>query len=243
MSLPPVTGWVVDALRLTVFTGEPMSLESAGYFEALTGTPPQAFVTRPQAGEYSETGPFQEGQLELKAVLNRLDWLYTATPVLGPTAPSLGQFVEQLEKFVEKFGNWLAASDLKPIRVAVGAAIFYRTEGRTENNALIKDLAPFITFDPSSVSDVAFQFNFQIPSRNSANVVINRLTRLMSMQVRMFNFAAGNTLADVEHTLCRVELDFNTAEASGASVQQLDALPLLREIQDLMVRQVERGAE
>lgn len=240
MPLPPVTDWFVDVLRLTVFTAEPMSLESAGYFQALTGSPPESAVTRRQTAEYSESGPFEVGQLELKGVLNRLDWIYTAIPVPGPTAPSLGGFVEQLDMFVDRFGGWLAGANLAPIRVALGAAIFKLTEDRTGNNALIKELAPFITFDPSRVSDVAMQFNFQTTSQQT-DVTINRLTRMSSMQVRMFNFGVGNTLADVEHAMCRVELDFNTADASGQVVQQINAVPFLREFRDLMVRQIEEG--
>jgi len=242
MPLPPLTGWLVDALRLTVFTTEPLSLESAGYFQALVGSPPESASTKRQTGEYSESGPFDQGQLELKGVLNRLDWIYTAVPAPGPTAPALGPFVDQLDNFVERFGTWMAGANLDHIRVALGASLFHVTEGKTENNALIKDLAPFLTFDPGRVSDLALQFNFQIGSRQ-ADVVINRLTRLSSMQIRMFNFGVGNSLAEVEHAMCRVELDFNTADASGSLVQQIDPNLFLREFRDLMVRQMERGGE
>lgn len=75
MALPDLKEWRVEALRVTLFGTEPFAPTGENWWKIVTGTDPEAAVNKPQSGEYSESGTFLNGQLELKTAFNRTDWI------------------------------------------------------------------------------------------------------------------------------------------------------------------------
>ncbi|CAG2129377.1 hypothetical protein [Cupriavidus numazuensis] len=241
MSLPPIGDWEVDALRLIFFTQEPSRVEGAGYFRSLTGADPESVLKKPHVAEYSEIGPCEDNQLEIKGGFNRTELTLSAIPKPGPTAPSLGKLVDRIEPFVEKFGAWFSEAQISANRIALAVGVWRPTEGRVASNTLIHELAHFAKFDPAAIRDVALQFNYATSSSFLPSVELNRMVRLLSLEAKMLEFSPSGTVSEHSQCMCRVELDFNTSEACAAEVLSSDASRFLPEFRDLILSDLAEG--
>lgn len=242
MPFPVLSEWRIEALRFTAFGPAILPAESLNLLSRFAEIEPES-KAKQSSGEYIESGSYKGGSAEIKALGNRIDVLWNAVGQSMMAPPSVGQLSDDMEPFFGQCIAFLESLEISPIRLAVGGVAHCTTLGRDENNALIKGLVPFLSFEPSAIRDFAIQFNVRKFSTASQEIEVNRLLRLQSIQFRPLMVAVETQIVPQEIFATRVEFDYNTASESVASVPTINRGVLIRELCDDVLRFFREGLQ
>ncbi|CAG4906394.1 hypothetical protein [Paraburkholderia saeva] len=211
MALPELAGWRAEAVRATFIANAPVTANGKGWWQAFTGTAPDTVLSKPNAAEHSESGPFGVGRLEMKVAFNRVDWVYMPIAEPGPSVPSLGEAQEIMPALNEALAAWLASDDTPFVRTAYGAGLLYPASDVIEGNRAMLAYLPFISMNPELGRDLFFQTNFPRPSSVLDGGVVNRISKLMSATAQVINIGGSGPVPTIQsHYFARVELDLST---------------------------------
>lgn len=231
MALPELAGWQMELLRFSFIANEPVTAAGKNWWQTATGSAPETVVSKPNASEHSESGPFGSGQLEMKVAFNRVDWLYTPQISPGPGAPSLGDITDILESLHTPLTNWLAVDETPYVRLAFGPTMHLQVSDIADANRAVLAYLPFLQINPETARDVFSQINFPCNSATVEGLVINRLNRFMCMTAQMINITPGQAIPIIKTLyFCRTELDFNTDAERTEPIPASRRVDVMREL-------------
>ena len=178
-SRAPIDAWQAHQLRLTCFaTPDALPLRPNGWWEAITGAPPERIEDMPKLGRHLEEGPFLDGSLTLSIEMNRINWVLNSPIAIDPAegvkgVPSAGSFPAVRDAFLEQVLRWVS---LAPSchRLAFGAGLFLPVTSREEGYRSLAAYLPFAP-DPETSFELKYQINRPRRSRVQPELKINRL--------------------------------------------------------------------
>jgi hypothetical protein len=178
-SRAPVDAWQANHVRLTFFaTPDALPLRSSGWWEAITGAPPERIEDKPKLGRRLEEGPFLDGSLTLSIEMNRINWVLNSLITIDPTGgvkdvPSAGSFPAVRDAFLEHVLRWVPSAP-SCHRLAFGAGLFLPVTSREEGYRSLAAYLPFAP-DPETSFELKYQINRPRWSRLQPELKINRL--------------------------------------------------------------------
>lgn len=212
MSIPELTSWKLELIRLTIFLAEPCSTEQ-NWWQYVTGNEPETSVSKRQTGDYIDEGNFSDWKLSLTINVhnqNRIDWLaYSQSP--SPDGfSSIGQYMEQSQIFFEALNGWLLKECPSVSRIAYGVILINEAPNRTAAYQMLESCLPFIKFDIDNWSDFFFQTNKKGKSTVVEGLALNQLSKWNALKLMRIH-VENMSFSQVESHACRLELDINTA--------------------------------
>lgn len=233
MALPELAGWQAESLRVTFIANEPVAAAGKNWWQAATGSPPDTIVSKQNISEHSESGAFGNGQLEMKVMFNRVDWLYTPTASPGDALSTLGCAKDVFDALKAPMAAWLHVSDTPYVRIAYCPTVLRPVEDLVGGYRMVASYLPFLQIDPEVAKDVFFQINFPCKSNILDEMTINRLNRFMCATAQIINMGPGQLvpLIQTQH-YCRAELDFNTDAERSTPIPSDICVDLISELVD-----------
>lgn len=241
-SLPPLSQWQVDVLRLTAFPTPAAKFEEPKWWTELTGKPPEVRNVRPAKKELTEEGPFDQGKLTMQVQPLRIDWNYSQASEEKPDdliIPTVGSFTDVADKFVKLMLTWLSPSIVPPLRrLAFGAVLLQPVEDRTKGYELLANYLPSVDLSSDS-SDFIYQINRPRSSQLGllTDRKLNRLSKwscgaFQRAQVQLSPEATAKMLGEKQFA-CRLELDINTSADYKDELPKQKLADLFRELFEL----------
>ncbi len=178
-SRAPIDAWQANQLRLAFFaTPDALPLRPQGWWEAVTGAPPERIEDKPKLGQHLEEGPFLDGQLSMSIEMNRINWIFSSSIIVDPAGgvegiPSAGSFPVVRDSFLEQILRWLPTAP-SCHRLGFGASLFLPVRNREEGYRSLAAYLPFAP-DPETSHDLKYQINRPRRSILSPELKINRL--------------------------------------------------------------------
>lgn len=210
MALPDINAWRVETLRFTFFFREVQSGRGTGWWKSLTGQEPDTVTSRPQVGEHIESGAFDDGQLELKVAINRVDWTLNFPFAMLSDAPAGKDVAAQMIKLFGKVLEWKKGLALPVTRVAFGFVGMFPVESIAKGNELLCDFAPYMNFDTATASDVMVQINRPEVSNIVPSLNLNYVNKLGVLTGQFMQLAMGGFPQLTFSHVLRLEYDFST---------------------------------
>lgn len=242
MELPSIAGWDTEMVRMTFFANEPFSAEGKNWWQLVTGSSPETVVSKPVASEHSESGPFGQGLLEMKASFNRVDWLYMPTFNPGVGRPSLGSARETLGELVDRLSSWMDSNPASWVRLAFGAVTLLKVDTTADANDVILQYMPFLQFDPEKARDVFIQINYPVDSEVVGELKVNKLSKFMAATAQFVNIGLGAMVPTFKvENFCRAEFDINTSGERSLALPGECVKPLAKELLDCCVEVLSSG--
>ncbi len=241
--------WEAELLRLTGFTAEPQQIEDLSWWAELTGQLPEVRTSKPKAGELSDHGVLEGGQLRLLVRPPRIDWLFTGVsqPEGEEESPfrTLGSLPGSLDKFSSLMLTWLESSCPPLKRMAFGAKVFTPVDGQQTAYRLLADYLPAVQLDPEGMSDFLYQINRPRVSSRWDGLRLNRLSKWSASLTRLDTLALDSGeirgLPGGAWFACNLELDINTDAAFEGEFSGEELCPLFQELVDLGIEIANRG--
>jgi hypothetical protein len=225
MTLPDQKEWRVEALRVTLFGTEPFAPAGENWWKTVTGTDPEAAVNKPQSGEYSESGTFLNGQLELKAAFNRADWVLSFPFIGMPGTPEPKEMSVLLDEFIAAISGWANTRQLPVTRIAVGSVALQVVQNIATGNMLISKYVPFcdVSANPK-VTDLFLQLNVPYASGVTGGPV-NTVTKWAVQERQVFTIGNMGMPQISSNTMILSEFDLSTpAQGLSLSLNMFEAL-------------------
>lgn len=228
------SAWGADTLRLTLFHPVAEVVRADGWWEQVTGEPPESTTGKPKTGERVELGPIGEAQLLLNAQPHRgrIDWVCKSgddpetSPHSFPTGAGL--FVNLMNKFLQR-------DDLPTVnRLAFGAVVWLPVADVKQGYETISDYLNF-TLDRETSQDFMYQINRRRSSKAAPGKNVNRLMKWSVSKISKQSLAVSDeglvAVAASEDIAagCRLELDINTVPDERAEIGRECYVPLLSE--------------
>lgn len=210
--------WQAEGFRLSVFLDDAIDPTNMSFWEQLVGDPPDEVQRKPREQSFKEGGPLFSGRLSVEASKDRIDWRLNFDPNnASDQLPILGSYDSLKEQFRKLMREWF--THCPPThRLGYGAVLLLPTETSSEACKLLDDLLPAINIDWENTYDFLYRINRRRPSRcNIQGLEINRLATwsVASVSGVRVNFAPSRPIPSIiqlsDSTLCRLELDINTA--------------------------------
>ena len=251
-SLPALTAWQTESLRLTLFHRIDAEVEHSTWWSELVGEPPETQTSLTRMQGHRDEGPVKGGKLILGIQPGRIDWQHIIDP--GNTSsidihPTLGNFAEAVEKFAGLMLHWLkAASYPSADRLAFGAGLVQQAENGQVGLSQLSEYLSGVDVDTAGSSDLLYQINRPRDTRTDiANLRINRLSR-WSVQAFVWlqgrfsaNPPAMEQIPGPEGVSCRLTLDVNTVPNRAIELTP-ELLPaVFEELVDLGKEIAEKG--
>lgn len=225
MALPDLKEWRVEALRVTLFGTEPFAPTGENWWKIVTGTDPEAAVNKPQSGEYSESGTFLNGQLELKTAFNRTDWILSF-PIIGmPGSPEPKEISALLDQFIAAISVWANKKQLPVTRIAVGAVALQTVQNIATGNMLVSKYVPFCDVSKNpSITDLFLQINIPYTSDVTGGPV-NTVTKWAVQERQVFAIGNMGMPQISSNTVILSEFDLSTpVQGLSLSLTMFEAL-------------------
>lgn len=220
MALSDSAAWQIEVVRLTVFAGA-MKVDAKGkdWWRQVTSIEPQQASVRNQV-EYSESGPYKSGTLELKTTFNRIDWVLTPSPT-GPGVPTLGTLSDIVPAIFGDFVAWLQSLELPVLRVGTGINVLRQMPSLVDANREIARRMNGAQIDVDAVQDLLFQVNYPESSRVIDGLLINRIGKWSAAVAHFMQFQAGLTAPpQIEYSyFVRGEIDVNSSPVNNSSIE------------------------
>lgn len=243
-TLPHITAWQAETLRLTVFHSPDVHVAEPTWWAELRGEPPEIKLSRPKVGAQREEGPFEEGKLVLAVQMGRIDWLFTIAIDKEPNAEgilTIGNFPESLGKFLELMQRWFELGSCPSAqRLAFGAVLLQPVESLQKGYRRILEYLPYVESGPEGSSDFLYQINRPRDSHSEIpGLRINRLSKwsvagLTRMQSKLsVSPPSVMYFQGQEHFACRLGLDINTAVDLKEELTREQLPVIFRELVDL----------
>ncbi|TDV54422.1 hypothetical protein EC919_104158 [Pseudomonas graminis] len=227
MALPEISAWRVEVLRFTFFYSEPQSGRGRDWWKALTGIDPETTVNKQQTGEYVESGPYLQGQLDLKVAFNRLDWTLTYPLASMPDYVPPMDLQTSLDTMYDAFKK--ITLDPNVIRVAFGAVLLMPVENAHKGNIIFNEYMPFVKVDLDNVEDLFLQVNFPYVARSYDGMKINNVAKWSVMSGQFMQMAIGGFPQISTNFLVRGEVDLSSAGERQTPLDGESVIPLLDE--------------
>ena len=230
--------WQTESLRLSAFVAEPLDSASASLWEPLVGAEPEAVHRMPRDRKTKEEGPFLDGFLSVEASDIRIDWRFGHDPKNPITElPVVGSYSGIHSEFRELMKEWFVHCPTIQ-RLAYGAVLLVPVNDASKGNQLLNNLLPTVDIDPGT-SDFMYRINRRRPARSVEGLAINRLSTwsvLSIVGIRLDLPVLEQGVSPVAHTdrsVCRLELDINTAPEFGEEMTHSVASEVFLELVDL----------
>jgi len=241
-SLPPLSQWQVEVLRLTAFPIAAAKLDEPKWWSELTGKQPEVRNVRPAKGELMEQGPFDQGSLSLQLQPLRIDWYFSQT--IGEKLddiliPTVGSFTDLADKFVKLMLTWLSPSIVPPLRrLAFGAILLQPVEDHAKGYELLANYLPAVNLSSDS-SDFMYQINR--PRSSQLKLLTDRkLNRLSKWSCSAFQHGrlqispeGSASVFGEKQFACRLELDISTSADFKDELPHQILADLFRELFEL----------
>jgi hypothetical protein len=241
-SVPTVSPWQVEAIRLTGFPLPLSEIDPSGWWVNVVGEPPETESSRPKVGLYKREGSFDGKRLALDVQLGRVDWtlgpLAETSGMPPETLPVIGPFDSALSAFVPLMHNWLGLA-VPMTRLAFGAVLAQPVSDRKAGYLKIAAYLPSIRLDPETSSDFFYQINRPRDSKSGiSGLRINRLTKwsvllFQTLGVSLEKTQMRTTGYGVTETACRLELDINTLPEFSQPLPQGKLAEIFDELVDM----------
>ncbi len=244
-----LSDWVVENLRLTLFTvPHDFSLDRT-YWQDLLGQPAEKRTTSPKNLLINEEGPFENGILRFGSNPTRIDWILVGDPRgEGNKEPSffIGSLDGVKESFVKLMLQWLPHSPPSN-RMAFGAFLHLPVNNREEGYRTIAPYLGSVKLDAEGSSEFLYQINrpreFHVAGVN--NFKINRLTRWsvtesVPLQIGIERDKITASKGEKEYS-CRLELDINTPPDLEGELPQGKVMEIFKELVDLGMEIIREG--
>jgi len=240
-TLPDISEWQVQQLRLTAFPSPSTSLAHPKWWEELLGTEAETRNVRSGKGEITEQGPFEQGTLTLKVTPFRIDWTLdlrldeTLVDLDDDSMPSIGSFPDIGDKFTKLMHGWLSSATAPVLqRLAFGAVLLQPVDSYEDGYRLLSRYLTNIKLE-ASWQDFLYQVNKPRLSKvqELEGHSVNRLTKwsCASWQRRLVQMGSEGTkdVSGEKHYACRLELDLST---SGEFIGELPKTALASELSE-----------
>jgi len=252
MSLPPISVWQAEILRMTVF--HPIEIQTAqpSWWEDLRKELPEAISLDPKRPSERHEGPFEEGRLVLTLQPGRIDWVFTIDIGRESNAqriPTIGVFTDSLESFLSLMVQWLQEGKSPQVRrLAFGAVLLRPVESLKHGYAQILAYLPHVELGPEPASDFLYQINR--PRDSSYGIRGLKINRISTWSVASFTMLRSVAPAGVpamehfrgpERFACRLALDINTVPQQGKILPQEELPHLLQELVEFGKEITQRG--
>ncbi len=220
MALPDSSMLRVEAIRFTFFSDGPINARGKDWWQLVTGSAPETTQSRQQMGEYSESGPFQDGQFELKVSFNRIDMIL-GFPFAGlPDSVQIQDYDRRLRDFTALVANWINTSSVNIVRIAFGSVLLFPVSDPIVGNKLVSEYLPSFSYDVNSVTDVFVQMNLPTPSKLVPTLIINELTKIGTLTGQFVQLGVGGFPALTVDHFVRVEFDMSTAADAAVPIDK-----------------------
>ena len=243
----PLSNWQTEGLRLSVFMRDPIEFANVAHWEPLLGQPPVERVVRPSQQIQKEEGPFLDGWLSVETTINRIDWRVSPNPRSAPQSlPVIGAYDEWETSFSQLMRRWIATSPATH-RLAYGAVLLLPRTTMSEAYSTLSELLPTVDIDPHNTFDFQYRINRRRPSKIlSGRLQINRLSTWSAGEIARIDvdLSSGKTPRIrnvVDGTVCRLELDINTAPEYGEVIDKDRVASILDELIKLGGELASRG--
>jgi hypothetical protein len=233
--------WLVESLRLTAFTSDPLSAKGLEWWSALTGSDPESISSRAGLGVHTATGTFSDMNLTLNLAPGRVDWFFYGTPSEDSLAPTIGSFSKATVRFDEVLPLWLDKNVVSIQRLALGVIARMPVDDKVSGYRRMAALLPSVNIDPTNSSELIYQINRPRVSNGTNKLTINRLSKWSVVLLATTQISGHGTNAAMPvATFGRVELDMNTDPQFKGALGNNSAL-ILRELEVLAGEILENG--
>jgi hypothetical protein len=237
-------GWQAQILRLTAFLARPLDPDVAGtLWTSAADSPPEVDENRPREGIRRQSGPFEDGQLEITASPIRIDW--HMTPRVDPNNEPPAYFAT-FERAMEVFGSsgarWLRAASSSVPRLAVGAVLLMPVSDKVAAYRKLGGMLRAVRVDAVRSSELFYQINWPQQSGAMPAVTLNRITKWSALVLRhvSLQFGTASTVGSENH-YCRLECDNSTALEHVEPFEPAQLDELFRELCELAIGNVQNG--
>lgn len=185
MSSNSIDLWLVDHFRITLFLLRPWEGAADSAFSGVFGVLPDSIESKPSAGEHICIGTWSGQRVQFRVSLNRIDI------IVGAQIPQSAQmvFVEQpfvkFNDFVQRTINWVEASSLSIMRIALAANALWKVEGLIQAAEKAIELSGISIQNSKDLDDIQFTFNRPIYSSVLQGERINRLITVSTIKVEI----------------------------------------------------------
>lgn len=241
MATISLNDWHAESLRLSVFLVKAIDPTKEHFWESLVDYPPEQVQSRPQQQLVKEEGPLLDGWLSVEARNDRIDWRLSPDPKLPPKElPAVGPYDFLQEEFQKLMLGWLA--NCPPThRLAYGAVLLFPTDSLPNTYKMLNNLLPTIEINPENTHDFHYRINRRRPScLGREGVEINRLSTwsaanisTIGVEITPSKQVKPRVIQSIDQSVCRLELDINTAPESNAEIEQSIISKQFAELVDL----------
>lgn len=236
-NLPELTAWKAETLRMTAILSPAAQLPNESLWEGLLGQPPENIISQPRTGIQQEEGPFEGGKLIVTVQPVRVDWILTVDnnrPTTISEFPSLGQFIDLLNPFVDLMTRWLEKSP--PLqRLAFGANLLLPMAEEVARQQLFT----YLHLNPQNFEnsrDFAYQINRPRDSTSGiSELKINRLSKWSAVTWKTIQVAPQMVInmPGEGNFACYLELDINTSPDYRGDFPKEKLLQIFKELVEL----------
>ena len=212
--------WQTELLRSTVFVPDSVNLLNMKFWEELMGSPPEEAHSRPRQQSFREQGPFLQGLLIVEANRNRIDWKLQRHPnkEYDNLMPTLGLYDALGNEFHQLMARWLPLCP-STNRLAFGAVLLLPADTVPEACNMLSTFLPAVKIDCENTTDFLYRINRRRNSNCDIQALeINRVSTWSIANVSGINIELGlgnqplqKIVKLTDDTICRLELDINTA--------------------------------
>ena len=236
MEAKALEGWMVDRVRLTHFVSD-IKDDHSTWWELFTGAKETSFISKRLEGESLYSGEFLGGTLELRIMLDRIDWILSSEPRNNLEEVFLGDYASLLKKLLSHYKEWLAKCSFTSTRCAFAASILNPVNTLNEGYKEIASLLPFLPIASGEWQDFYFQINkiAEINYSEGKRININRLINSSVNNFQMVNFQTGSSITSKYFT--RFEFDINTQPDKNIEIDSDEVgllLPFLTDISSVI---------
>lgn len=246
MTLPDITSWKLEVLRLTVFLADQLSDNECGKWKRLTGQDPESVTTRPQTGEYVEDGVFQSCRLSYSANMLgpfRIDWIMYPQVNEASAYQSIGGYIEETKRFFDIFEQWIKNDCPPAIRLAYGVNMFHEVPNKKLGYETLANCLPHINFDIDNWSDFLFQVNNLSTSKTVDNLKLNRISRWMTSRSQRITMSPSGLQSLNDNYACRAEFDLSTSEENKSVFTSANMIALFTELKNIADQYAAHGLQ
>ncbi len=240
--LPEASAWQLEFARLIAFPAEPALLLDQHWWQNLTSEQPEDFVSTRKKNSLEERGSFQGVALSLTIDLQRVEWLIQPLAEfddVSSTLPTLGQFREKIDWFVDLMSVWLANSCPPLVRLAFAGKLLQGAATQQEAYRVLAAHLTTVRLEPNP-NDFLFHVNRRRNSTILPGLPLNRMSTWSKLNIT-FSIPQGTSFTVPDKCYSAVQIDINTAP-ERMEILARESLPqLFRELACLGVEIAERG--
>jgi hypothetical protein len=242
-----VADWLVETLRLTAFPQAAVPADHGTWWAEVFGEAPDETSEELRRGRSITKATYGAGEFVLQVLPGRVDWLLAASGLDDGEMPAIGNYVQNLEAFLEFARRWFALEDCPVLnRLAFGTIVHHPVQDRETGYRQLQPYLPSVTLDPVGSSD--FQYRINRPRNSQSRAAGLRINRLSVWGVAIFRHAVlqdwlgtVTPLAGPPCFSCRVELDINTAPDPEIALGREQLSAVFGELVDLAREIIEGG--